>query len=82
MRLLDATNSVVHSRYGCFWLRGESRYARRKELLEIPARVRRCVRESVVRFVKAFEALVADGSVRRVGRVSVLSVYERPCHVD
>lgn len=35
-----------------------------------------------MRFVKAREALVADGSVRRVGRVSVLRVYERPCCID
>jgi len=42
------------------------------------ASVRMCSSESVVRFVKAFEALEADGRVSRVGRVSVLSVYERP----
>jgi hypothetical protein len=28
---------------------------------------------------KAREALVADGRVRRVGSVSVLSVYDNPC---
>jgi len=32
----------------------------------------------VVRFVKAFEALVADGRVNSVGSVSVLKEYERP----
>lgn len=42
------------------------------------ARVRMCVRESVVRFVKALEALEAVGRVSSVGRVRVLSVYERP----
>jgi hypothetical protein len=44
----------------------------------MPARMRRWARETVVRFVKAWEALVADGRVRREGRVSVLSVYDRP----
>jgi hypothetical protein len=34
--------------------------------------------ERFVRFVKARDALVADGSVRRAGIVRVLSVYERP----
>jgi hypothetical protein len=42
------------------------------------ASVRMCSSESVVRFVKAFEALEAEGRVSSVGRVSVLSVYERP----
>ena len=42
------------------------------------ARVRMCARESVVRFVKALEALEAVGRVSSVGRVRVLSVYERP----
>jgi hypothetical protein len=32
------------------------------------------VSERVVRFVKAREALLAEGRVRRVGRVSVLRV--------
>jgi hypothetical protein len=32
-----------------------------------------------VRFVKARDALVAEGRVRSVGNVSVLSVYDRPC---
>jgi len=49
-------------------------------VLEIPARARRCVLETALRYVKAFEALVADGRVRRVGTVSVLSVYESPYH--
>jgi hypothetical protein len=40
----------------------------------MPARARRCVSERVVRFVKALEALEADGRVSSVGRVSVLSV--------
>lgn len=44
----------------------------------MPASVRRWIRETLVRFVKAFEALVAVGRVSRVGRVRVLSVYERP----
>lgn len=34
--------------------------------------------ETVVRFVKAWEAEVAFGSVRRVGRVRVERVYESP----
>lgn len=49
-------------------------YAIRKELLDIPARVRRWVSEMVDRFVKAWEAVLAEGRVRRVGRVRVLSV--------
>ena len=40
----------------------------------MPASVRRWVRETVVRFAKARDAFVADGRVRRVGRVRVLSV--------
>jgi len=71
---LPATNSVVQSKYGCFWLRGDSRYAKRKELLDTPARTRRWVRESVVRLVKALEALLAEGSVSSVGSVNVLRV--------
>lgn len=47
-------------------------------MLDIPANARRCVKESVVRFVKAFDALVAVGRVRRVGRVRELRVYDRP----
>jgi hypothetical protein len=49
-------------------------------VLDIPARARRCVLETALSDVKAFEALVADGRVRRVGTVSVLSVYESPYH--
>ena len=45
----------------------------------MPARARKWVMENVVRFVKALDALVADGSAMRDGRVRVLSVYERPC---
>jgi len=47
-------------------------------VLDTPARARRWVSEMVVRFVKALEALEADGRVRRVGSVSVLRVYDRP----
>lgn len=43
-------------------------------MVDTPARARRWVSERVVRFVKARDALVADGRVRRVGRVRVLSV--------
>jgi len=74
----EATKSVVHRRYGCFWLLGDRMYARRNEVLDTPAKARRWVNEIVLRFVKALEALEADGNVRRVGSVSVLSVYERP----
>jgi hypothetical protein len=49
-------------------------YARRKEEVETPAQMRRSVTARVVRCVKACEALVADGSVRSVGRATVLSV--------
>ena len=42
------------------------------------ARVRIWRSDAVVKFVKAFEALEADGSVSSVGSVRVLSVYERP----
>jgi len=45
---------------------------------EMPANARRWVRETFVRFVNAREALLADGKVRRVGRVRVLSVYDKP----
>jgi len=45
---------------------------------EIPARARRWVKETLVRFVNAREALLAEGSVRSVGRVRVLRVYDRP----
>lgn len=44
----------------------------------MPASVRRWIRETLVRFVKAREALAAVGIVSRVGSVSVLNVYERP----
>jgi len=44
----------------------------------MPARVRRWVKETVVRFVNARDALVADGRVRRAGNVRVLRVYDRP----
>ena len=47
-------------------------------MLERPARARRCVSDTEVRFMKALEALFAVGSVKSVGSVSVLSVYERP----
>lgn len=57
-------------------------YAMKNEELETAARVRRCVREMVVRFEKAFDALVADGSVSNVGTVNELSVYERPCRAE
>lgn len=40
----------------------------------MPARARRCVWEMVERFVKAREALEAEGRVRRVGTVRVLRV--------
>jgi hypothetical protein len=53
-------------------------YARRNDELEIPARVRTCVRDRLVRLVKAREALDAVGRVSKVGRVRVLRVYERP----
>ena len=43
------------------------------------ARVRRWRRETAVRFETAFEAVVADGRVRRVGSVRALRVYDRPC---
>lgn len=46
---------------------------------EIPARARRWVRETLVRFVNARDALLAEGRVRSVGRVRVLRVYDRPC---
>lgn len=48
-------------------------YARRNEDVETPAQMRRSVRARVVRCVKAWEALVADGRVKRVGRATVLS---------
>ena len=53
-------------------------YASRKDELEMAASVRTCLSERVVRFVKALEALEADGRVNSVGRVSVLSVYDSP----
>lgn len=76
------TKRVVHSRYGCFWECGDRRYASRNEELETPASVRRWVSETVVRLVKAREALLAEGKVSRVGRVKVLSVYDNPYHSD
>ena len=78
----ETMKSVVHSRYGCFWLRGESRYAIRNDVLETPARVRRWSSELALRFAKAFEALVAEGRVNSVGSVRVVKEYERPCGYD
>jgi len=75
---LPATKRLVHSKYGCFLLDGERMYARRKEEEDKPAKTRRWVRETLVRFVKAREATGAVGRVRRVGRVRVLSVYDNP----
>jgi hypothetical protein len=72
------TKRDVQRRYGCRAPRGESKKANKKEDEDMPARARKWVSEMVVRFVKAWEALVAEGRVRRVGRVRVLSVYERP----
>ena len=43
-------------------------------MLDMPARARRWVRESVERLVKAREALKAEGRARRVGTVRVLRV--------
>jgi hypothetical protein len=56
-------------------------YARRNDELEIPARVRIWVRDTLVRLVKAREALDAVGRVSKVGRVRVLRVYERPYNI-
>lgn len=72
MNALPVTNTVVQSRYGCFWLRGERIYARKKELAETPASARSWTTELEVRLAKAREALVADGSSNRVGRVRLL----------
>ena len=36
---LPVTKRVVQSKYGCFWLRGERTYARRKEEAETLANV-------------------------------------------
>jgi hypothetical protein len=44
----------------------------------MPVKMRRSVMARVVRCAKVSEALDADGSVRRVGIVIVLRVYERP----
>lgn len=41
-------------------------------MLDTPARVRRWRTELVLRFAKAFEAVLADGSVNSVGRVRVV----------
>lgn len=41
-------------------------------MLEIPANTLRWVKEMLVRLAKALEALVADGRLNRVGRVSVV----------
>jgi hypothetical protein len=78
-KALPATNSVVQSRYGCFWLRGERIYARKNELADTPASVRSWTTVFDVRFAKALEALAADGRSRRAGRVTLLREYERPC---
>jgi hypothetical protein len=56
-------------------------YARRNDELEIPARVRIWVRDTLVRLLKAREALDAVGRVSKVGRVRVLRVYERPYNI-
>jgi len=50
----------------------------KKEALDTPAKVRRCVSDKVVRLEKALDALVAEGSVSSVGTVNELSVYDRP----
>jgi hypothetical protein len=47
--------------------------------VETPERMRRWRREVWVRFVMAWEAVLAEGRVSSVGRVRALRVYERPC---
>jgi hypothetical protein len=51
-------------------------------VVEMPARVRRWRSEVFVSLVMAWEAVLAEGRVRRVGRVRVLRVYERPYSLD
>ena len=72
MNALEVANSAVQSRYGCFWLRGERKYARSREPADAAARDRSRRTEREVRWVKAREALVAEGRLRRVGRVRLL----------
>jgi hypothetical protein len=60
-------------------VRGDKAYARRNEVAETPVQMRTLVTVREARFVKAREALDADGNVRRVGIATALSVYERPC---
>lgn len=45
-----------------------------KAVLDMPDRVRACVRETEVRLEKARDAVDADGKVKRVGTVRVLRV--------
>lgn len=72
VKALPVINRVVHSRYGCFWLRGERKYASRNEEADNPAKVRNWTTELEVRLAKALEALVADGRSRSVGSVRLL----------
>jgi len=68
----------VHSRYGCFALRGERRNEQRKEPVDTAASVRSWSRDEVFKSVSDFDPIVADGNVMRVGIARVLRVYERP----
>ena len=52
---------VVHSKYGCFWLRGDRKYAKRKEEPDILASVRSWTVEEVEREWIALEARDAEG---------------------
>lgn len=66
-----ATSTEVYSRYGWRADRGDSVKARKNAVLEMPARVRRCVLAVVVRDRKALAAVLAEGRVRSVGTVRV-----------
>jgi hypothetical protein len=73
------TNSDVYSRYGWRTARGDRKNASRNEELAMPESVRSWAEAASLRLRKALAAVRAEGSVRRVGTVTVERVKERPC---
>lgn len=73
------TSSDVYSRYGWRTARGDRKNASRNAEVATPERVRSWAEAASVRLRKALAAVRAEGSVRRVGTVTVERVKERPC---
>lgn len=72
------TNSDVYSRYGWRTTRGDRKKASRNAELATLESVRSWADAASLKLRKALAAVRAEGSVRRVGTVTVERVKERP----